>query len=108
MRTAIVMATAALILGATTVARADEQSTKPIGCLTYLAQFEGELPYHAGDARVGEAQAIASEGRKLCLAGNETPAQIDLKQALADIHVTPIGSKAPPPVMMMQEAERPH
>jgi hypothetical protein len=108
MRTAILTATAMLILGATTVARADQQSTKPISCLTYLAQFEGELPFHVGDARVGEAQAIASEGRKLCLAGDETTAQVDLKQALAVIGVTPAGATAPASVTMMQEAERPH
>ena len=104
---ALLMATAVLAFGATDVARADQQSAKPISCLTYLAQFEGELPYHAGDARVGEAQAIASEGRKLCLAGDETTAQVDLKQALAVIGVTPAGATAPAPVMPMQEAERP-
>jgi hypothetical protein len=107
MRTAMLMATAVLVLGATNIARADEQAAKPISCLTYLAQFEGELPYHVGDARVGEAQAIASEGRQLCLAGDETTAQLDLKQALTDIGVTPAGFKAPAPVMQMQEAERP-
>ena len=107
MKTALLMATAILALGATNIARADEQSAKPISCLTYLAQFEGELPYHVGDARVGEAQAMASEGRKLCLAGDETTANVDLKQALVVIGVTPAGTTAPAPVMMMQEAERP-
>lgn len=80
---------------------------QPIGCLTYLSQFESAISYYAGESKLAEAESLADKGRKMCNAGNEPMARAYLMVALGEIGVTPAGVAAPPRVTVGQQAKRP-
>jgi hypothetical protein len=112
MKTAsIVVAAVAYALVASTARAATEDYSaangEPISCLSYLSQFEGAVIYNPGAPRLEEAQALADKGRNLCKVGNEKVASAYLIVALRELGVTPMGTTAPPPVIIMQDARRP-
>lgn len=80
---------------------------KPISCLTFLSQFEGNVLYRTNAPKLSEAQALAHKGREMCLEGKEPLARAYLMVALNEIGVTPRGVKGPPPVTITQEAKKP-
>lgn len=108
----MIAAAAALAFAAPMAAQAasDAQQAdagKPISCLTYLSQFEGEVPYHAGTPRMSEAQNMADKGRSFCMAGDDRMANAYLMVALREIGVTPKGLPEAPPVIVERDTQRP-
>lgn len=112
MKTVSMIAAAAALAFAAPMARAasDAQQAdagKPISCLTYLSQFEGEVLYHAGAPRMSEAQNMADKGRSFCMAGDDRMANAYLMVALREIGVTPKGLPEAPPVVVERDTQRP-
>jgi len=112
MKIALPIVAAALALALPRVADAAVEShaatpSKPISCLTYLAQFEGAVVFRPGATRMPQAERLAEKGRKACLAGDERAGRVALMAALREIGVTPKGATAPSPVTIEQEARTP-
>lgn len=106
----IVAAVAFALVAPAAVAAGDNQSPangQQLSCLSYLSQFEDAVPYYAGAPRLGDAQSLADKGRNLCKAGDEDGARAYLMVALREIGVTPKGTAEPPPVTIIQNADRP-
>lgn len=102
------LAMAALLgLVAPGAAQADADLSANVSCLTYLSQFQGAVPYYVGAPGMPQAQELAAEGRRLCLAGDEAAAKTYLTQALREIGVTPKGIDTPPSGRAIQEAGEP-